>query len=499
MCLPLRLFPNNLPLGPDTGIVMSKIFRYEEVMKRVEGVINGLALKPGDKLPSVRQVSDELNVSHKTVLQAYALLEAKGLIVSRPRSGYFIDTVSTGAVNSHDDEIIPLPAVVELNTMATTMMKNARVRGVINFSMLAPANELLPVSRLNKAVNTSLTGMGVDNYQYPMVAGHPRLLKQIARCTLEWPNGLPVDRILITNGCMEAVNLCLDVVAKPGDIIAVEGPTYHGILESLEIKGLKAVEIRVDQTTGLRLDDLSLALSKYKITACIFMPSCHHPLGAAMPEENKKRLVKMLGERNIPLIEDDALGELYFAKNKPLPAKAYDEYGNVLYCSSFSKTLAPGFRIGWVSAGKYQTAVQKLKWSANISTNSILQEAIGRYLESGRYPAHLNQLRLDLQQHLLQYGNAVKQYFPAELITHKPAGGLSLWIGLPTSIDTLELQRKVLEQGIGICPGHIFSASATYRNFIRINYGSPWNARIDKALKKVGNMITQMLRMERVS
>ncbi|PWV56579.1 PLP-dependent aminotransferase family protein [Chitinophaga sp. S165] len=478
---------------------MSKIFRYEEVMKRVEEVINGLALKPGDKLPSVRKVSEELKVSHKTVLQAYALLEAKGLIVSRPRSGYFIDTVSTGTTMSQDNAIIPLPAVVELNTMATTMMKNARVKGVINFSMLAPANELLPVSRLNKALNTALAGMGVDNYQYPMVTGHPCLLKQIARHTLEWPNGLPVDKILITNGCMEAVNLCLDILAKPGDIIAVESPTYHGILESLEIRGLKAVEIRVDNTTGLRLDDLSVVLATYKITACIFMPSCHHPLGCSMPEENKKQLVRMLGERNIPLIEDDALGELHFEKNRSLPAKAYDGYDNVLYCSSFSKTLAPGFRIGWLSAGKYQAAAQKLKWASNISTTGILQEALGRFLESGRYPAHLNKLRLDLQENVSRYLSAVNRYFPQPVRIHMPAGGLSLWIGLPADVDTLQLQRKVLEQGIGICPGHIFAASQIYNNYVRINYGAPWSARIDKALKKAGSMISQTLQMKTIS
>jgi DNA-binding transcriptional MocR family regulator len=498
VCLPPLLSPKNLPLLPDIDIVMSKLFRYEQVMNRVEAIIDGLALKPGDKLPSVRKVSGELNVSAKTVLQAYGLLEAKGVIVSRHRSGYFINSFVKNSRTTEDNaRVIPLPAVVTLNTMATTMMKNAREKGIVNFSMLAPANELLPVNRLNKAVNAALAGQGVDNYQYPMVTGHPRLLKQIARHTFEWPKSLPVDKLLITNGCMEAINLCLDAVTKPGDIVAVESPTYHGILESLEIRGLKAVEINVDNTTGLRLDDLLMTLSKYKIAACIFMPSCHHPLGCSMPEENKKKLVKMLGERDIPLIEDDVLGELFFTKNRPLPAKAYDEYDNVLYCSSFSKTLAPGFRIGWVSGGKYHAAVRKLKWSANISTTGLLQDALGHYLESGRYQAHLNKLRLDLQENLTRYLLAVERYFPSQSRTHIPPGGLSLWTALPEGIDTLALQRKVLEQAIGICPGHIFAASPTYNNYIRINYGAPWSPRIDKALEKVGSVIKSGLSIRR--
>ncbi len=479
---------------------MSKLFRYEQVMNRVEGIIDGLALRPGDKLPSVRKVSNELNVSAKTVLQAYAVLEAKGRIISRQRSGYFISAFEGKDRSTEDNaRIIPLPAVVTLNTMATTMMRNAREKGIVNFSMLAPANELLPVTRLNRSVNASLAGMGVDNYQYPMVTGHPRLLKQIARQTFEWPNVLPVDKILVTNGCMEAINLCLDAVAKPGDIIAVESPTYHGILESLEIKGLKAIEIGTDEKNGLRPDDLFTALSLYKITACVFMPSCHHPLGCSMPENNKKEVVRMLGERNIPLIENDVLGELSFSKSRRLPAKAYDKYDNVMYCSSFSKTLAPGFRIGWISAGKYHEAVRKLKWAANISTTGILQEALGHFLDSGRYHAHLSKLRLDLQQNLVKYQSAISNYFPEEIKMQIPAGGLSLWIGLPAGIDALELQRKVLEQGIGICPGHIFAASPTYNNYVRINYGAPFTPRIDKALKKVGTAIIQMLRRGSVS
>lgn len=470
---------------------MSKEFLYEQVMKSIEDIIGGLSLKPGDKLPSVRKVSDELNVSTKTVLQAYAVMEARGRIVSRQRSGYFINGVAKAPVD--DEKIIPLPAVIEMNTMATTMMRNAREKGIINFSMLAPSNELLPVNRLNKAIHSSLMGEGVDNYQYPMVNGHPRLLKQIARHTLEWHKSVPLDKILITNGCMEAINLCLDMIAKPGDIIAIESPTYHGILESLETRKLKAVEIPVNPATGLCLDDLSVALSRYSITACIFMPACHHPYGCSMPEENKKVLVKMLGERNIPLIEDDALGELCFVKNRPLPAKAYDEYDNVLYCSSFSKTLVPGFRIGWLSAGRYQAEVKKLKWAANISTAGLLQEALGYFMESGRYHTHLSSLRLDLQENLLRYQTAVENYFPHEVKLHRPEGGLSLWIGLPAGMDTLALQRKVLEQGIGICPGHIFTASPKFTNYIRINYGAPWNPRIDKALRKVGRTIDQML------
>src|SRR5687767_7323435 len=207
--------------------MIGKIFKYQQVADKIEETIKRLALKAGDKVPSVRKVSKELNVSLNTVFQAYAILEAKGLILSRPRSGYIINSYNKGLSMPKDALALTLPASVEITAMTTAMMKNAKENGIINFSILAPVNEFLPITKLNKAVKISLTILGGDNFQYPLVDGHPRLLKQIARRTVEWDNPIPQERILITNGCMEAINLCLDAVTKPGDIVAIESPTYH--------------------------------------------------------------------------------------------------------------------------------------------------------------------------------------------------------------------------------------------------------------------------------
>lgn len=257
----------------------------------------------------------------------------------------------------------------------------------------------------------------------------------------------------------------------------------------MESRGLKALEIKVNPDTGLCVNDLEMALANNKVAACIFMPRCHNPTGSSMSEENKIRLVELLGKLDIPLIEDDCLGELYFGSTKSYPAKAYDIYDNVLYCSSFSKTLAPGFRIGWVSAGKHHLNIEKLKFGSNISTNGILQDAIAKYLESGKYSKHIRKMRNDLQGQMIKYIGAISKYFPEDTKLVVPTGGLSIWIALPGGIDGFNFQKKALRQGIGICPGHIFSSLAYYHNYIRLNYCPLWSNKMEKAIKTLAHII----------
>lgn len=474
--------------------MIDKIFRYEEVASKIEKSISDLGLKAGDRLPSVRRISTELAVSVNTVFQAFAILVAKGLIISKPKSGYYINAFIVNTLSKPDHKnYLSLPSIVEVSAMATAMMKNAKEHGMINFSILAPINEFLPITKLNKAVQASMKEYTGESFQYPLVEGHPRLLKLIARRTFEWKQNIPQDKIVITNGCLEAINLCLDALTKPGDTIAIESPTYHGILQSLEVRGLKALEIATDPNTGLIIKELEHALNNNTVTACIFMPACHHPSGAMMPDENKIKLVNLLAEKCIPLIEDDSLGELYFSTYRPLPAKAFDNTDNVLYCSSFSKSLAPGFRIGWVSGGKYQAKLLKLKFGSNISTTGILQDAIGRFLESGQYENHLKKMRFSIKEQLVKYTAAINQYFPKDTKISTPNGGPSLWIELPKEIDALQLQRKAITLGIGICPGHIFSTLTFFHNYIRINYCPLWNRKIENGIKTLGQLSQKMI------
>jgi DNA-binding transcriptional MocR family regulator len=469
------------------------LFRYEEVAAKVAGIIKNLKLNAGERVPSVRQVSKELQVSLATVFQAYHLLEANGLIIARPRSGYFVNaSIKNSQVPKAPGKYIPLPSQVTLNTMIANMLKNMREYGAVNFAIVAPVNELLPISRMSKALRDTLKDPTSDSFQYPLIEGHSRLVKQIVRQTLDWGTGLATDDILVTNGCIEAINLCLDAVAKPGDIILVESPTPYGILQILERLNLLALEITTHADTGLDLDQLELAIEQHTVAACVLTTICNSPIGCAMPKENIIRLVQLLSQNHIPLIEDDALGDLSFSHPRPLPAKAYDTTNNVLYCTSFSKTLGSGFRIGWVSGGRYHEQIKRLKYISNFFTNGILQDAIGRYLETGLYNAHVKNMKSALQQNLARYMGSINRYFPDEVKIAAPKGGFSIWLELPTTIDASALHRQALQHGIGIFPGQIFTTSSQYDHYIRINYCLMWNTKIDRYLEKLAFLIKRM-------
>lgn len=478
---------------------MDRLFRYEQVATKIEEIILKNQLKPGDKIPSVRDVVKELDVSLATVVQAYSVLEAKGIVISRPKSGYFVNSSLHNRLKSSGElPFVQVPERIEVNTLVTKMHQNLRKYVKINFSTLALSQELMPINRINKALVDASKETLNDNYEYPSLSGDPGLQKQIALHTIGWKKSIAQDDILITNGCIEAISLCLNAVTKPGDIVAIECPTYPGILQNLENKGLRVLKISIDPETGLNLDELERAIAENTIAACIFSPSCHSPLGCSMSEANKIRLVKMLGEKDIPLIEDDALGEIYFGASRPLPAKAYDEYDNVLYCSSFSKTITPGFRIGWVSGGKHHADVERVKYSTNISTNTVLQSAIGRYLESGTYHSHLKKLRVAVQQQTIRYRATISTHFPPGTNISLPTGGYSLWIELPDKISGLELQNRALRKGIGFCPGQVCSTSSTFVNYIRINCSHVYNNRIEQALHTLGDLVYALVKEKEI-
>lgn len=472
---------------------MEKQFLYLKVVEKLEELIASGYFKSGTKLPSIRKISSELNISLTTAKQAYAILIAKGLIFVKDRSGYYINATNKDISLAKVERFSTLSEKVEVNQMATKMLKNAQNYVIGNFSILSPAPENLPINALNKKVREALNEPTNFSFSYPLIDGHPNLIAQLSRFSLKWEHIIPTDEFIITNGCMEAINLCLEAVTNPGDLVIVESPSYLGLFQSIERFGLKVLEIPLDPLTGgINLDLLKDEVNKNKIAACLLMPRMNNPTGTFMPNDIKQKLVEFLAERQIPLIEDDALGEIDYTNGSNLPAKAFDKTGNVMYCSSFSKTLSPGFRIGWVAGGRYIEKIKKIKYSTNISTNAIFQYAIANYLESGLYPKHIKKLTLDTQLNMVKYFEAIKRYFPTTCKIIQPDGGYSFWIELPENIDGIHLQRAALQQKIGICPGQIFTMNPYYHHYIRLNYCNLFTYKIEQYLKKLGKIIENL-------
>jgi DNA-binding transcriptional MocR family regulator len=299
------------------------------------------------------------------------------------------------------------------------------------------------------------------------------------------------EEIVITAGALEALNLALQVVTAPNDIVAIESPSFYGCLQAIEGAGRRAVEIPTSPEHGIDLRALERTLRQVPVKACWFMTTFHNPLGITMPAESKQRLVQMLAARELPLIEDNVYAELFFGKERPRITKVWDHQGLVLDCGSFAKTLAPGYRLGWIAAGRFATAVRNRKITTSLATSIPIQAAISRYLDSGVYDRHLGKLRRTLEKQQAKLVSALENYFPRQCRWSRPIGGYQLWVQLPEGADALDLQSRALEHDISVAPGPIFSARREYSRAIRLNYGHPWTAASERAMKTLGELVTR--------
>lgn len=464
--------------------------KYATVADRIGRLIENGALKVGDKLLSVRALSKEQDISLSTAFQAYYHLEAKGLIEARPQSGYYVKFsprhgLSLPKCSEPCDEALP----VTLDDMISSVYHDLRSDKLIQFSLGAPDHSLLPGAKLNKSVMNAIRSEKDSCLNYEHIQGNINLRKQIARLSFNWGGALSEDDIVVTAGCMEALTLCLKAVTKPGDAVAIESPTYFAIFQAMESLGLKVVELPANPETGVDLDYLEKAIPRFDIKACLFVTNFNNPIGSCMPDESKKKLVEMLAKKEIPLIEDDIYGELFFGKKRPKTCKAFDKKGLVLQCGSFSKSLAPGYRIGWAVPGKFKERVIRLKRMNSVSTNTLAQVAIAHFLQNGRYELHLRHLRKALHTQCLRYIQAVTEYFPEDTRITRPQGGFALWIEMNPKIDAYKLHKRAIKHNIGIAPGQIFSTQGQFKNYFRLSYGLPWSERVEEGIKTLGELI----------
>ena len=468
--------------------------KYELLAGHIEALVASGTLKPGDRLPSVRETIAARGVSPSTVFEAYYLLEARGLVEARARSGYFVRERAQPRNEPGPADPATESREVVVNELVLEVLGSIREREVVPLGSAFPNPELFPLARLARGMSAALRQLPASRLLDDLTPGNPELRRQIALRYVG--NGVmaSTDEIVVTSGAMEALNLCLQAVTQPGDAVAIESPAFYGCLQALERLKLRAVEVATHPRDGVQLDSLEAALQREPVKACWFMPNFQNPLGALMPVEHKKKLVEMLARRGIPLIEDDVYGELYFGVRRPPPAKAFDRDGWVLHCSSVSKSLAPGYRLGWAAAGRFARAVETLKLSSTLSVAVPSQHAVLHYLQEGGYDKHLRALRATLLRQQQEALRAIGRHFPAGVRVTQPEGGYFLWVELPPAVDALKLHRLALSQNISIAPGPLFSADQRFRHHVRLNYGHPSPTQLGAALKTLGRLVTGLAR-----
>ncbi|WP_090431156.1 GntR family transcriptional regulator MpaR [Ectopseudomonas guguanensis] len=468
--------------------------RYEKFADEIAELIRTGVLGPGEKVPSVRHASRTYGVSPSTVFQAYYLLEDRGLIQARARSGYFVREHAKRPL--HEPQLTAHAAQtteVGVSELVFSVLASLKDPHTVPFGSAFPSPDLFPLPRLAKSMAHALRRLSPHEIIADMTAGNADLRRQIALRYMVSGVMLPMEELVISNGAMEALNLCLQCVTQPGDLVAIESPTFYACLQVLERLQLRAVEIPVHPREGIDLDALADSLRQLPIKACWFMSSLQNPLGASMSEAKKQALYELLVEHQVPLIEDDVYAELYFGSHPPKPVKSFDREGLVMHCSSFSKSLAPGYRIGWVAGGRYAEQITRLKLMTTLSPSVPAQAALADYLQHGGYDRHLRKLRhaLEMQQSAMLASAA--RHFPASTRVTRPAGGYFLWFEFPEHLDSLQLLRLALAQGISLAPGPIFSASQGFRHCARLNYGHPWSPRSEQAMEVLGRLVAGLL------
>jgi DNA-binding transcriptional MocR family regulator len=467
---------------------------YETLAEHVAALIATGALPPGERLPSVRQLSEERDVSIATASHAYELLEARGLVETRPRSGYYVSARPAPHSSAHAPRTraTARSTRVDVSELVFEILDSVRDRKVVPFGSAFPSPTLFPWRKLASRLGSAARHMDPWSTVASLPPGSAELRGQIAKRYLRFGTRVLADEIVITNGAMEALNLSLQAVAKPGDAVAIESPSFYACLQAVESLGLRAVEIPTDPREGVDLSALERAIDTHRVRACWFMTSFQNPLGATMPDEKKRDLVRLLGSRGVPLIEDDVYGELYFGARRPAAAKTFDERGLVLHCGSFSKCLAPGYRLGWVAAGRFARDVQRRKVMTSLATSIPVQDGIAQLLRHDGYDAHLKSLRRTLAAQQTALLGALRKHWTGDYRVTKPDGGYFVWLELPRGADSLELHRLALERGISIAPGPIFSPRREYRNCVRLNYGHAWSPELDRALQRLARLAAAM-------
>jgi len=472
---------------------MSTTFRYQALADQIRRAISQGDWPPGSRLPGVRRLSQQQDCSVATVLAAYRQLETEGWAEARHRSGFYVlarRSQKAPEPQTLGDTGVPLP--VNGQQMVLNLIRAAQSPDIIQLGAAVPDARLMPVKNLNRYLSAAARQHGADLHGYEFAPGLKALRQQIALRMQAQGSACAMDEVWITNGCQEALSLALRATTQAGDMVAIESPCFYGLLQILESLHLKAVEIPTHARDGMDLDALSEAVKRWPIKACVVVSNFSNPLGCSLSDTQKQRLVEFCSEASLPLIEDDVYGDLGFQSTRRSTCKQFDHSGNVLYCSSYSKSLSPGLRCGWILPGRYAKDVDALKTFSNLASPALQQQALADFLQKGAYDRHLRQLRESFRFAVSRMSAAIQQRLPADTRISHPSGGFVLWVELPVDVDTFVLAQSLLKHGISIAPGSIFSASGRFKNCLRISCACVWGPAVEQALDCIAQEIQRL-------
>jgi DNA-binding transcriptional MocR family regulator len=467
--------------------VLRKGHLYEDVADSICHMVQCGTYRAGERIPSIRALSTQMGVSITTAMEAYRLLEDRGVVEARPQSGYYVRSLGTSSISAPRISRTDMhPVTCCLENVVGKVFKDCLAPVSIGLGTNIPNTDLLPVDKLNRCLVSAVRTHGVDSVSYCFPGDH-RLRTQVARRAATSGCTFTPDDIIITSGCQEAVSLALKALCKPGDTVVIESPMFFNHLHIMQALGLKVVEVPSTPEEGISIDALQYVLENTEVKACVLIPNFSNPLGCCMPDSRKDELAKLLGKHQVPLIEDDVYGDLSFSNVRPKVVKAYDRKDMVILCSSFSKTLAPGYRVGWMAPGRFRTEIEHQKILSNIATATPPQLAVAEFLASGGYDHLLRRIRRAYARNVSLMTDAIARAFPEGTRVSRPAGAFFLWVEMPGHVDSLRLYERARGYGISVAPGPIFTVKDKYANYIRLSAAN-WGRDIEEAVKTLGRL-----------
>lgn len=468
---------------------------YETIATGLRRQIAQGTLRAGERLPSVRQLAQAHQISPATAVQACLQLEREGLVQARPRSGYFVHAApsvapSVAAPRRRAPGVVSNPALQDL-------LELPERPGLLPLHAAVADPSLLPHAALGAALSRTLRRRPTAAFDYAPPQGDPALRRQIALRYEQIGTAMTAEEIVVTAGAMEAISLALRTVTAPGDVVLVETPTYYGILQAVAALRLKVLEVPSRLGHGIDVARLDRLLLQTPVRAAVLVPNFSNPTGGLTSDADKAALVASCARHGTVVIEDDIYGELAWSGQRPLPLRHWDRTGNVITCSSFSKTLAPGLRVGWLAGADWIEALTRAKYFSSCSSASLPQLAVADYLARHGLERHLRRLRRTVADNGQRMRDAIARHWPEGTCCSAPVGGLSLWLQLPAGGNGQALFEAALAEKIGISPGTLFSSRGDYTDCVRLSCGMPWDARLDQALRRLGELAATQPRAAR--
>lgn len=469
-------------------------YHYKRIEEHVLGLIDSGTLTPGDRLPSLRQMSKSMKVSVPTVSQAYTELESRGIVESRERSGFFIRNDYSKLPACPTLQGDPQPHDVDLSRpeLLHAVLQTCSDSDLDYFAHNYPDESLMAGQSLARILRSVVRESPDKAVMLTRPLGYPELRKQLALRAMDGGAAISHKDVIVTSGAMNAISTILRVLTRPGDTVLIQSPTFVVYMQTLEMLGLRGIEIPSCPCNSLSLETVAKAIRDYNVRACLLIPT-YHLDGSTLSDETKKGLVELLAKEDVALIEDDVHGDLHFGEERPSLCKKFDTTGHVVSVSSFSKSIAPGFSIGWIIPGRYKKAVARIQGVNIVRPATPMQMAAAEFLRRGEHQRHMKKIRSALASAMSKLHCAVSRHFPEGTSANLPKGGIHLWVRLPDSVDSKQLFIKAREHNVTVIPGYILSSSNTFRNYIRINCRGVWNEQTQQAIATLGRLTAELM------